>query len=581
VLSIRRVNPTTSSFATRFLFGPDATARVDAGSWVLVAACVALLTWKARAIWTLNVNWDEFYFLTHVHALLRGDLQIPFQTTYTQAFRWLPWVGDEMAQIHAARLCMFVLLALSVWQIARLASRWTSPGAALAGALAFLCLLPIQVHGASFRADSMLLPILLGVLLLVTRPHASRRVDLWIGVLCGLGMAVSVKLALFAPLFLACLLLAGGSHVPWATQWRAIWPRALVIGAVTLGVAAILVGLHHLTLKAPDLVSASSFADRSLGKAILETRFLPGEFYLRFLLMKDRFVWIVMGIGFVLAVVRRRWLLASMVLAVSPLLFYRNAFPYFYVEMLAPVALYAALVVDELRALARRGASGTSREWVPAACGLLLLVHGSSRLPLMSTDEQLGQRRVLDAVHRIFPQPVTYFDHAGMVASFHKVNFFMSTWGMDEYLRRGAPFVAPALRAYRPALMLVNRDYLDVTSPHSQALIPEDREALQRFYLPYWGPIHVAGASVALAPGAAQTVALPFPGKYRVESAEPVLIDGVLRGPGDVIDVVGGNALLARQATASADSLEVRLLTAQAGMPPAETAEISYIFTGL
>jgi hypothetical protein len=283
----------------------------------------------------------------------------------------------------------------------------------------------------------------------------------------------------------------------------------------------------------------------------------------------------------VLAVVRRRWILASMVLAVSPLLFYRNAFPYFYVEMLAPVALYAALVVDELRALARRGASGTSREWVPAACGLLLLVHGSSRLPLMSTDEQLGQRRVLDAVHRIFPQPVTYFDHAGMVASFHKVNFFMSTWGMDEYLRRGAPFVAPALRAYRPALMLVNRDYLDVTSPHSQALIPEDREALQRFYLPYWGPIHVAGASVALAPGAAQTVALPFPGKYRVESAEPVLIDGVLRGPGDVIDVVGGNALLARQATASADSLEVRLLTAQAGMPPAETAEISYIFTGL
>ena len=43
-----------------------------------MAACVALLAWKARAIWTLNVNWDEFYFLTHVHALLRGDLQIPF-----------------------------------------------------------------------------------------------------------------------------------------------------------------------------------------------------------------------------------------------------------------------------------------------------------------------------------------------------------------------------------------------------------------------------------------------------------------------------------------------------------------------
>jgi hypothetical protein len=581
VLSIRRVNPSTNSFASRFLFGAGATARVDAGSWLLVAACLAMLSWKARAIWSLNVNWDEFYFLTHVHALLRGDLQIPYQTTYAQAFRWLPWAGDEMAQIHAARLCMFALLALSVWQITRLASRWTSAGAALAGALAFLCLLPTQMHGASFRADSMLLPILLGVLLLLTRPVASRRVDLWIGALCGIGMAVSVKLALFAPLFLACLLLADGAHLPWATRWRASWPRALVIGAVTLAVAAILVGLHHLSLKAPDLVSASSFADRSLGKAILETRFLPGEIYLRFLLWKDRFVWIVMGIGFVLALVRRRWILVSMVLAVSPLLFYRNAFPYFYVEMLAPVALYVALVVDEVRALARRGASGSAREWVPAACGLLLLVHGGSRLPFLSTDEQLGQRRVLDAVHRIFPRPVTYFDHAGMVASFHKVNFFMSTWGMDEYLRHGAPFVAPALRAHRPALLLVNRNYLDVTSPYSRALIPEDREALRHFFQPYWGPIHVAGASVALAPAESQIVELPFPGRYRLESAEPVLVDGVLRSQGEVIEVAGESARLARQATGSSGSLEVRLLTAEAGLPPDAPAEIPYIFTGL
>ena len=96
---------------------------------------------------------------------------VPFQTAYAQAFRWLPWVGDsEMTQIHAARL-VHVLRCWHCrrWQIARLANRWTSSGAALAGALAFLCLLPTQIHGASFRADSLLLPILLGVLLLLTR----------------------------------------------------------------------------------------------------------------------------------------------------------------------------------------------------------------------------------------------------------------------------------------------------------------------------------------------------------------------------------------------------------------------------
>jgi hypothetical protein len=127
---------------------------------------------------------------------------------------------------------------------------------------------------------------------------------------------------------------------------------------------------------------------------------------------------------------------AAMLLAISPVLFYRNAYPYFYVEMLAPAVVLVALVVDEIRALARRGAGASPREWVPVACGLLLLVQGGSRLPLMSSDEQSGQRRLLDVVHQIFPRPVAYLDHVGMVAGFHKVNFFMSTWGSEEYQRR-------------------------------------------------------------------------------------------------------------------------------------------------
>ena len=84
---------------------------------------------------------------------------------------------------------MFLLLVLSVWQLARLSSRWSSAGAALTAALAFLCLLATQAHGASFRADSMLLPILLGVLLLLTRPIATRRADILVGLLCGIGVA--------------------------------------------------------------------------------------------------------------------------------------------------------------------------------------------------------------------------------------------------------------------------------------------------------------------------------------------------------------------------------------------------------
>lgn len=576
------MNHSLNSFATRFLFGPNTAGRLDAGSCALVAACAALLAWKAWAIWTLNINWDEFYFLTFVHALLRGDLGNPFQTGYTQAFRWLPWVGgSEMAQIHAARVCMFFLLALSVWQIARLSSRWTSSGAALTGALAFLCLLPTQIHGGSFRADSLLLPILLAVLLLLTRPAVTRGTDIAAGVWCGIGIAVSVKFALFAPLFVACVLLTGDTAVPMASRLRGALLRCLVIGAVTAAVAAVLVGLHRTTLRAQDLQSASTFVDRSVGKSLLETSFLPREFYLRRLVNADRFLWILMGVGLLWALVRRRWLPAAMVLAVSPVLFYRNAFPYFYVDMLAPVVILIALVVEEVRALARRDPSASTRDWVPLACGMLLLVHGGSRLSHMNADQQLGQRRVLDAVHRIFPQPVPYLDEAGMVSTFHQVNFFMSTWGMEEYKRRRTPFMSPAMRDYRPPLLLVNRRFLDLLLPESNYLMPEDRDAIQRFYQPYWGPIHIAGARLEIAAGQDQVVELPFPGKYRVESAEPVLVDGVVRSPGDVFDAAGKSARLARQAGAAAGKLEVRLLTAEARLPPTEPPEIPYIFSPL
>ena len=47
-------------------------------------------------------------------------------------------------------------------------------------------------------------------------------------------------------------------------------------------------------------------------------------------------------------------------------------------------------------------------------------------------DGQFDQRAVVAAVHRIFPEPVPYLDHGGVMASFPKVNFFMSSWGVDD-----------------------------------------------------------------------------------------------------------------------------------------------------
>src|SRR5688572_25104833 len=78
------------------------------------AASVAILAAKFFLAARINVNWDEFYFLSHVHDLARGELVLFLQGAYTHAFRWLALAGDdEMDQVLRGRLVMCALLAVA------------------------------------------------------------------------------------------------------------------------------------------------------------------------------------------------------------------------------------------------------------------------------------------------------------------------------------------------------------------------------------------------------------------------------------------------------------------------------------
>ena len=101
-----------------------------------------------------NVNWDEFYFLSHVHAWLDGRLDRPMQTGFVYAFGWLDRVpGYEMQQIFAARLVMIGCLGVTAWSIPRIARHFTTSRCATLAVLAFLCAGFTLPHGGSFRSD--------------------------------------------------------------------------------------------------------------------------------------------------------------------------------------------------------------------------------------------------------------------------------------------------------------------------------------------------------------------------------------------------------------------------------------------
>jgi hypothetical protein len=324
--------------------------------------------------------------------------------------------------------------------------------------------------------------------------------------------------------------------------------------------------LHRWSLPPVIQEGGQSFASHTLRKVILDTPFLPRWDALQDSLYYDRATWVLIAAGMIAALVNRRWRALACSLALLPVLFYRNAYAYYYVVMLAPACVMAAVGVDEICNLARRKSASAST-WFPLTAGLLLSLQALVNFWWLSENQQNTQRSLVAAVHEIFPQPVPYIDHSGMIASFRKVNPFLSTWGVDRYRERGEGFMADAIARYRAPLLVVNRGEVDPDSGLFARLLPDDQRLIRQFYVPYWGPIRVAGAEAQLSGNEEVRATVPFPGRYRVASRDAVRINDVVRKSGEVFELSDVSVALTAAST-PAQPITVRLVWAAAAPAP-------------
>jgi hypothetical protein len=544
-----------------------------------IIACCALISAKLALLWRINVNWDEFFFLSHVYELTGGRLTLLFQGAYTHLFRWLTWLdGNEVDQILAARLVMFGLLALTSFLLWRLARVWVSHETAALAPLCYLAMSPVLKHGGSFRYDSLMVPLTVLTLLLLAKRKTQRHGVVLAAVSLGVSAAISVKAILLAPAIGVLMLLTSLDDKPF--PWRKLATDVLVFGATAALTLVVLMGLHKLSVTVP-VQGSSQLAAETVNKVLLDVPFFPqaGSFYAT--RYTDNFAWLLLFAGALAALLQRRFRPAfACSLTLLPILFYRNAFPYYYVVMLAPACVLAAVAADTVREFLVRRAQATGAYVMLSVIAAALLAHGATQVADLRHNDQLGQRMVVNAVHSIFPQPVPYLDHSGMIASFPKVNFFMSTWGIQTYRQNGRAFMAEALKNHAPPLLLANRPVLDPNAGAFKRLLPEDQELIERFYLPYWGPIRVAGAAFTISDGAATAIELPFSGSYRLETSEPVLVDGTVRGNGDVV-TVGHTTVQLRSASTTSAGIQGRFIIASAQPPPPGDMPSFPLYTGL
>jgi hypothetical protein len=517
------------------------SVKVTPTGLLLLAVGLAMLAQLAVALFA-EVNWDEFYFLSRVLEYQRGELGDLLQTFHVHLFTWLTLLPtDEIGRIVVARLVMLIVEAGTLVLIFRVARTYASPVAALCAVAAYATCSNVVLYGASFRFDPLATFLMMAaVALLVAKPLRWQH-TVASGLLVAVGGLITIKSVFFLPVVVA-VALQGLAEAQDRRRRFALLAGGAIAACVAFGVLQV---LHAMSLQGPHAMDRSeAFLSHSISSMI---NLGPGPWaglYLADSVTKNLVLWLGIAAGIGVCGWRlarsgngrlRAAVLLLFAFPLATILFYRNAFPYFYVFALAPAAVLVAVAVD---ALAWPAARLTPYVIV---MGVLAVVGVARSLP----GDQTTQRATLDAVHRIFPSPVAYIDRCSMVADFPKVGFFMSTWGIQTYRAARQPSFADLLRTQRPVFVLANSPALNAALdganvPEPLSLLPDDAAVLRQNYVHHWGAIWVAGKAFPSVGPTPQPFAIAIPGTYTVESAGPVMIDGRPAFPGAVVNLVQG-----------------------------------------
>lgn len=505
----------------------------------IIAALVLAFLLQLHLVFVSNINWDEFYFLSHVYDLANGRLFSAFQTFHTQLFIWLTELRiGEVDQIVAARLVMLAMQVGSVTCLFFIAREFFDRRVAMMVVCVYIATAYVVGHGASFRTDpiaTFLMTSCVAILLL-----SSER-KIWpplAGSAAALALLVTVKSIFFAPAVLGALV------------WRYHREQSVKKMIAYFAVAAIALAImyaagwvfHDASIMRSTVVSSTTNqAVSALDKTVLTQSLFPQlPFVLKWLLIGFvPFLLILSGLIIAaLQVVRQQDIRAiTLLLFAGPLLsvvIYRNAFPYFFPFIALTSALASGLIFEKVR-------DATIR------LGLLFVVFLSVPLQyaMKITGDQNAQRAVSAAVHKMFPAPVPYVDRNGMIPSFEKVGFFMSSWGLEIAAANPNPMLRSAIIEKQPPLLLLNSPVLEAavqmsSSSTASPLHPNDVATLRENYVTHWGPIWVAGRQLR-GGGKVENFELLIGGRYTIECKDIELrLNGKLVQCGDTVNLKPG-----------------------------------------
>lgn len=518
------------------------------GLALVLLFCLVL---KFRLNRVLNLNWDEFHFLSKIYIHDRGELGDRFMTLHVHLFGWLRWVSDnEVDQLMAARTTMFLARLGTCVGLFLLGRRLMGATGALFGIIVGLVFGFVMRHGETFRFDPMLaFAFVLAATLLVLRMH-SRIAIIVAGLAIAVAAMISIKIVFFAPTVFVIF-----AATWWHSSERKLIAMQFGLFALVTFVGFGLLYVAHAATLAEHVgpSSGQGFLERAMDRMLVWDENFPQLDTFIDTLHWDGTVWFMIFLGGAIAIGDvlhlegeervRAVILVSLLIPVGSLVIYRNAFAYFYVTVIPPAALVAGLVAARIVERLR------SRPLIAALLVGLVAYPVAKKAwkfhEFNKQDEVTKQRMVLAGIHQMFPEPVPFIDRCNMVASYPMVGPFMSTIVMEHYREAGEPQMKRILAEKQPKFVLANVGSLELSRRYGRVdsdrrLLKADYNALQGNFIRHWGPVWVAGWKRKAVGRIPVKVHILIEGTYTVEGVAPVEIDGKVYEPGQTLVLVGG-----------------------------------------
>lgn len=505
------------------------------GARLPAALIVALLVGQLALIFVKSFNWDEYLHVEMVYQLREGTLARPLQTFLARLLFWVPDVSDNFfEQMIVARLVAWAAFVAGLAAIYGTARQFVSRENAAWAVLGYLAAGNVFLHGFAIRTD----PIAMAMLMLALWCLASQRLG-WIisivsGVLIGVAGLLTVKAVFFAPCFAGIAWL----RLSQCEDRRAVLLRIGAVIPIAVVAFAAMSLLHRSGLAHPGDTAVQSASIAHL-MTWLDQGLLPRP--------RDTLIGFATAPLLLLALVKapvdwcrqpfdrnRALVLASLCLPLASVLFYRNVFPYFFVFILAPVAVGVAPTIGALREQIGR---------VPVA--LLLVIVPLIAFTSEPHDVMHRQRTVVDYVDRQLSPGKTYLDYSGMAFAHHRVvDHLLSGIGLASYRARGVPLIAQAVARGELALVVENHRNISralAGETTADGLLPQDVAALHANFVQVGLKVWLAGKSIPAGQEPARIV-IPATGNFTAHS--PVFVDGNRLGRGEIVRLAVGPHLV-------------------------------------